>query len=74
MKTLLVFHFLVITLTQPRGRAKEQNNEETIFPPSPTRINRKNGHKDTKQNCLLKFVFVFWCLGGENVLPHNAQK
>ncbi len=31
-------------------------------------------HKDTKQNCLLKFIFVFWCLGGEHVLPQNAQK
>jgi hypothetical protein len=31
-------------------------------------------HKDTKQNCLLKFIFVFWCLGGENVLPQNAKK
>jgi hypothetical protein len=31
-------------------------------------------HKDTKQNCLIKFIFVFWCLGGENVLPQNAQK
>jgi hypothetical protein len=30
-------------------------------------------HKDTKQNCLLKFIFVFWCLGGEHVLPQNAQ-
>ena len=29
-------------------------------------------HKDTKQDCLLKFIFVFWCLGGENVLPQNA--
>jgi hypothetical protein len=26
-------------------------------------------HKDTKQNCLLRFIFVFGCLGGENVLP-----
>jgi hypothetical protein len=30
--------------------------------------------KDTKKNCLLKFNFVFWCLGGENVLPQNAKK
>jgi hypothetical protein len=31
-------------------------------------------HQDTKQNCLLKFIFVFWCFGGENALPQNAQK
>jgi hypothetical protein len=30
--------------------------------------------KDTKKNGLLKFIFVFWCLGGENVLPAIAQK
>jgi hypothetical protein len=30
--------------------------------------------KDTKKSCLLKSIFVFWCFGGENVLPQNAQK
>jgi hypothetical protein len=29
-------------------------------------------HKDTKKNCLLKFIFVFWCIGGENVLSPNV--
>ena len=38
------------------------------------RVNRKTGYKDTKKSCLLKFIFVFWCLGGKNVLPLNAQK
>jgi hypothetical protein len=28
-------------------------------------------HKVTKQNCLLKFILVFWCLGGENVFPQT---
>jgi hypothetical protein len=37
-------------------------------------MNRENSHKGTKQNCMLKFIFVLWCLGGENVLPQNAQK
>jgi hypothetical protein len=30
-------------------------------------------HKDTKQNCLQKLNFVFWCLGGENVFAQNAK-
>jgi len=30
--------------------------------------------KNTKQNGLLKFIFVFWCLSGENIFPKNAQK
>jgi hypothetical protein len=29
-------------------------------------------HKDTKQDCLIKPIFVFWYLGGENVLPQNV--
>ena len=46
--------------------------QDILHDESLTRINRKNGHKGTKQNCLLKFIFVFWCLGGENVLPQNV--
>jgi hypothetical protein len=22
----------------------------------------------------VKFIFVFWCLGGENILPQNTKK
>ncbi len=56
---------------------------DTITLPSGKTFNRPNPdkpetwpqrHKDTKQNCLLKFIFVFWCLGGEYVLPQNTQK
>jgi len=33
--------------------------------------NPENDHKDTKQNRLttVQPKFMFWCLGGENVLP-----
>jgi len=27
-----------------------------------------------KAKMIVKLVFVFWCLGGEPVLPQNAQK
>jgi hypothetical protein len=43
--------------------------------PYPDKLEKwPQSHKDTKQNGQLKFSFVFWCLGGENVLPQNAQK
>jgi hypothetical protein len=29
-------------------------------------------HKDTKQNCLKKLIFVFWCPGGENIFAQNV--
>ena len=37
-----------------------------------TRTNYKNGQKGTKRNCLLKFTFVVWCLGGENFFLQNV--
>ena len=36
--------------------------------PNPDKTEKCHRRKDTKQNDLLKFIFVFWCLGGENVL------
>jgi len=27
-----------------------------------------------KAKLFVKYIFVFWCLGGENVLPQNTQK
>jgi hypothetical protein len=52
--------------------AYRQANQVSAVGADPNPDNRKNGHKNTKENSLLNFIFVFWCLGGENVLPQNA--
>jgi hypothetical protein len=56
-----------------RKHHRDKNKENLI--PNPDKPEKwPQRPEDTKKNCLLKSIFVFWCLGGENVLPQNTQK